>query len=216
MQAPPLLRGADNKDPHVMLGSRLDGTPIRSIHEIPVEVHIVEGIGGNDLLDQIARSVRRESKEGGPPLMDDLPRGFEGTTGADCLLPALPVIDSVNGEKINMSQLQVAHRLIESRAKVSGGGGSDLGLDDHLPAGEKGEDFSKLNLRSAVATSGLDMVNAGGERLADALLEVGLSLGRDPVGILVVPTVLVAHPPAGENGHLEARLTKSSSNHGVS
>ena len=105
VQAPPLLRGADNEDPHVMLGGRLDGTPIRPVHEIPVEVHIVEGIAGDDLLDQIARSVRRESKEGGPPLMNDLPRGFECPTGADCLLPALPVVDSVNGEKVDMSQL---------------------------------------------------------------------------------------------------------------
>ena len=60
------------------------------------------------------------------------------------------------------------------------------------------------------------MVNAGGKRLADALLEIGLPLRRDTAGILVVPTVLVAHPPTGENGHFEARPAEASGDHGMS
>ena len=181
-----------------------------------MEVHIVEGIALHDLLDEIARGVRRETEEGGPPLMDDLPRRLERPAGTDRLLPALPVVDPVDGEKVDMSQLQVAHRLIEGRAEVRGGGRGDLGLDDHFPAGKTGKDFSQLDLRGAVATGGLDVVDAGGERLADALLEVGLSLGRDPAGILVVPTVLVAHPPAGEDGHLETGPAEASRDHGMS
>ena len=50
--------------------------------------------------------------------MDDLLRGLESPSWANGLLPKLARVNPVNGEQIDMIELEITHRRVETRPEA--------------------------------------------------------------------------------------------------
>jgi hypothetical protein len=89
----------------------------------------------------------------------------------------------------------------------------DFGLDNQLLPGHQGQDFAELHLGGAIGAGGFDVGDAEIESASDGGFEVLLvGFGYVLFGD-VLPTVLVAHAAAGEDGHLEVGTTEAAIKH---
>ena len=91
----------------------------------------------------------------------------------------------------------------------------DLGLHDHFVARQFRQQRAELHFRRAVAARGLDVIDAQFERAVDARLQIFLVGARDFRRRHVLPLVLVAHPAAGDDGHLQIGPAKTTIFHGA-
>src|SRR5437667_12528505 len=79
----------------------------------------------------------------------------------------------------------------------------DFSLHNDPVARQRRENVAELHLGGAVAARGFKMVYAELKRAADRRFEILLGVARNRVRGNVLPFVLVTHPAAGEDRHLQ-------------
>ena len=216
--------GGNDEDAHVAAGGFLDGRPVFLEDPVPVEVDVVESavfFVADGVEDEGRGGVGGEADVAGEAALLDFSSGFEAGTPpavfADGVFEGLGVVDSVEGEKVNVGKFEAGEGIFE----IFGEGcgvlvGGDFGLDDEFFARQGGEDDAELAFGAAVAAGGFDVVDAKFEGAADGGFEVGLVVGRDFGEGGVLPLVLVAHAAAGEDGHLKIGAAEAAVEHGRS
>ena len=130
-----LVVGADDENPHVALVCGLDAGPIEIIHEIPMEVHVIELLAGNRLVDDIGRGVGGEAEEANTTFALELPRGRHTTVLLQRPSKQFALVDAVQCEQIDVVEPEIVHGLVKSLQElVRVLKRRDLGLDNDLVA----------------------------------------------------------------------------------
>ena len=89
----------------------------------------------------------------------------------------------------------------------------DFCLQDQARARKTWQGQAQLAFRRAVAVGRFDMADAQFQGPLDRGLQIGLVLCRHFFQRYVLPLVLVTHPTAAEDGHIEFGTAKTSSDH---
>jgi hypothetical protein len=164
--------------------------------------------GPHDFVD---RSVGRKPDVPNFSLLLQLFGRFEAAALPHRPLDRLGGVEAVQPEQIDILELQPRQRLVEVGYELLRVGlGGDLRLDDQVLPRVLRQDHAQLPFTAAVATGGLDVVDAQLQRPRDRRLHVPMAFGIDFVERLVFPAILVAHPPGGEDGHLKFGAAEAS------
>ena len=133
--------GADDEYAHVPRLGGFDRRPVQVVHEIPMQVHVVELPAVDGVEDNVGGGMSGEADEAGAAFLLELARGGQAAAFAERELEELAVIDAVQRQQVHVIQPQILERRVERAQEFLGGGlGSDLGLDDDFLAGQSGEE----------------------------------------------------------------------------
>ncbi len=205
-----LVGGADHEHPHVVGPGRLDGGQVVLADVVPVQVDVVEAVAGDRLQDQGQGGVGGEAHVADAALGLPAPGHLQAASRPQGLLEVLRQVEAVDGEQIQ-PPLPPRHRVAEPQPleaqlqlPLEGrriGVGRHLALQDAAGIGQLGQQPAQLTLGAAVVAGGFDVVEARRQRLLEGGAQLGLLLGADLLGRQILPALLEAHPPQGENGH---------------
>src|SRR4051812_18989626 len=120
----------------------------------------------------------------------------------------LPIIDAMKGKQIDVVKTEVSPRFFESFDEIVRLHWRDLGLNNNPVSRKSWKDATKLHFRSAVTPGGFDMIDPQFDRAPNGGFQVGLIVGGNFVRRNILPFVLVAHPSAAKDGHLQFCLPK--------
>ena len=111
------------------------------------------------------------------------------------------VVDTVNGQQIDIGPLQPGERIVEIGEELPRVGQRlDLGLHDDLLARHAAQQRAELQFRRAIAAGGLEVVDAQFEGPPERGLQIGLVVGGNVAQRQVLPLVLARMPPQVRTG----------------
>ena len=210
-----LVIRADDEDSHVALGRLGHADAVEVVHEVPVQVDVIELIAADGLGNHIRRGVGAKAHVTNPSLALELPADLHAAALAKRLVQVLAVVDAVNGQQVHVVLLQVGHGGLEGLEELLRGRlGHDLRLKDDRLARVLRQHRPQLHLRGSIAPSRLDVVNTQFHGASDGRLEIGLAGGGHLVPRNVRPRLLVAHAAAGKDRHLDSGPAKTTVLHG--
>src|SRR4051794_9511421 len=175
-----------------------------------MEIHIIELPGLNRFQNDVCRGVRRESEKPNPPFPLQLPRGRHTAILLQRPLQELAMIDPVQRQQINMVESEILHRLVERPQELLWiFEWRHFRLYNDLFPWQTRKHAPELHLRTPVATSGFDMVDAQLHRPMNRRFEIRLILRRDLPRRHILPLVLVPHASAREDWHPQLGAAKA-------
>ena len=211
-----LVIRADDKDPHVALGRLRHADAVEVVHEVPVQVDVIELIAADGLGDHIRRGVGAKAHVTNPSLALKLATNLHAAALAKRLVQVLAVVDAVNGQQVHVVLLQVGHGGLEGLQKLPGGRlGHDLRLKDDRLARILRQHRPQLHLRRTVAASGLDVMDSQLHGAGNGRLQIGLPRSNHLIPGDIRPRLLLAHAAAGKDRHLDSGPAKTTVLHGL-
>ena len=190
------------KHAHVAGGGRLDRRLVVLSDQIPVQIHIVEAVALNRLLEQWQGGVAGEAHRPDAALLLPAPGAIQAAPGPQGLLQPLRGVDAMDRQQVHPLQPQ------SLEAAAQGGleslrirAGLHLGLQDPLGIRNLGQQQAQLAFRTAVSVGGFDVVHPGGHRRLQDRPQIGLALGRDRLLRHIAPALLKPHATEGEHRH---------------
>ena len=210
VEFPALVIRTDDEDSHVALGRLGHADAVEVVHEVPVQVDVIELIAANRLGNHIRRRMGAEAHMTHAPLALELPANLQASAFAERFVEVLAVVDAMDGQQVHVVLLQVCHGRLEGLEELPRSRlGHDLGLEDHRLARILRQHRPQLHLRRTVAASGLDVMDAQFHGAGDGRFEIGLTGGGHLVPRNIRPRLLVAHAAAREDGHLNSGPAKT-------
>lgn len=167
-----------------------------------MQIDVIELARFNGSGNHAGHSVRGKADETDTAFFLELTSDLQAAAATQREVEDLFIIDAMKAQQVNVIELQILHRLVERGQEfLRIGARADLGLDHHPLARQPRENFAKLQFGRPVTPRGFNVVDAELQRPVDRGFEVCLALGGDAARVLVFPRVLIAHPPARNDGH---------------
>lgn len=204
----------DDEQSHVVIFGGIEAGVIAAIDEVPVQVHVVEGVAADGVGDVLAEAVGGKSNAAdfAAPLVffDDL----HAAAISEDPIGVLGKVEAVKSEEVDALHLEQFKAQVEILFEVFGVfGGADFGLKDKIFAFEALEGEAELVLTGAVASCRFDVATAHRQAFVEDVLDVFLVGWIEFFWFWSRPIHLVAHASRTEDGHVDFGAAKASSDH---